>query len=178
MTNNYPGALEMGAFHQRTMLLDSDGWRTMDSAPKDGTVIELKCTYGVAPWYGLYRWTATRTATLEGETFTYETEPAWVKHGNDSSGVAAGDRDLRWRPAPAALETYVDPTGGLQEDMAYWRGAISRKYGYPLDHFEALAAQDVKAASCASIAMLHEPTPWQRLRARIMRTVRGTKGEA
>lgn len=33
-------------------------------------------------------------------------------------------------------DNYTDPTGGMQNDMAYWRGAVAGKYGKPLDYFE------------------------------------------
>lgn len=36
---------------------DFSGWQSMITAPHDGTWVELKCTYGVAPWYCVARWT-------------------------------------------------------------------------------------------------------------------------
>lgn len=33
------------------------GWKRMASAPRDGTTVEMLETYGVAPWYGIFRWT-------------------------------------------------------------------------------------------------------------------------
>lgn len=41
-------------------------------------------------------------------------------------------------------QTYVDPTGGMQNDMAYWRGAVAAKRGLPLDAFEKTAARNAR----------------------------------
>lgn len=35
-------------------------WQSMDTAPKNGVVIEIMNTYGIAPWYGLFKWSATQ----------------------------------------------------------------------------------------------------------------------
>lgn len=35
----------------------SEDWRTMESAPRDATVVEIRNGYGLMPTYGLFRWT-------------------------------------------------------------------------------------------------------------------------
>lgn len=98
----------------------SDGWQSMDSAPRDGTIVELKCTYGVAPWYGLFRWTDEALAQNNDGTTTLV---KMGKHGwhspSQSSGVS-DEQHLKWRPATSTPDAYVDPTGGAQNSRAYW----------------------------------------------------------
>lgn len=112
-------ALQAGAQQMRFGSSPSSDWRSMDSAPRDGTVVEVMCTYGVAPWYGLYKWNGT----------------GWYKAGDDRIGVGS-ESSLKWRPYHGDVTAYRDPTGGMQNDMAYWRGAVAAKHGLPLDHFE------------------------------------------
>ena len=37
-------------------LPEATAWRPINTAPRDGTVIEIKNNYGLAPWYDLFRW--------------------------------------------------------------------------------------------------------------------------
>lgn len=113
-------ALSYGAMTYRSGG-DSSGWRSMESAPRDGTVVEIKCSYGVAPWYGLFKWDHSWG------------EGRWTSP-DGMSGV--GNNSIEWRPYAGDVATYTDPTGGVQNDMAYWRGAVAAKYGLPPDHFE------------------------------------------
>lgn len=140
-------ALEVGAQHSRQSA--SREWRSMDSAPRDGTVIEIMCTYGVAPWYDLVKWTNEYKAWCVGGddaghyiTMT-SSEPSWRSVTKGSS--PASESSLKWRPYNGDPANYVDPTGGMQDDMAYWRGAVAAKYGLPLDHFEELAERNRRA---------------------------------
>lgn len=111
-------------------------WRPISSAPHDGTVIEVRCTYGVAPWYGIYRWTDTRKLRDQnGQESEWKSEPSWVKVSDESSGFIE-DSTFTWRPYSGRVSSYVDPTGGAQNSAAYWRGAVTAKYGLPLDSFE------------------------------------------
>lgn len=68
-------------------------WRDMTTAPRDGTVVELECTYGFTPWYGLHRWSGGH----------------WLSPNGRSSTIAT-DQHLRWRPYDGAIADYVDPT--------------------------------------------------------------------
>lgn len=107
----------------------------MDTAPRDGTYVELKNTYGVAPWYCIARWTDENFALgANGTKMTFKTnKPSWVK----PDGVGPfSEESLHWRPYNGSVEDYVDPTGGMQNDPAYWRGAVASKYGLPINHFE------------------------------------------
>lgn len=111
-------------------------WHSMESAPRDGTIIEVRCTYGVAPWYGIFRWTDEMSyQNQDGTTTKLKGEPRWTKVGDDASGFTE-DGTFTWRPYRNDGAAYVDPTGGFQNDPRYWRQAVSRKYGLPLDHFE------------------------------------------
>lgn len=110
-------------------------WRSMESAPRDGTWVELKNTYGVAPWYRLGRWTRERTSQDQtGEIVSYAAEtPSW--DFGDATGIS-DEEHLQWRPYSGDIKAYTDPTGGAQNSAAYWRGAVTKKYGLPLDYFE------------------------------------------
>lgn len=107
----------------------------METAPRDGTVIEVRCTYGVAPWYGIYRWGDKITVVQDGITHEMHGQPRWVKVGDECSGFLE-DQTFSWRPVTGMVSSYVDPTGGRQDDPAYWRAAVARKYGLPESYFE------------------------------------------
>lgn len=89
----------------------SDGWKTMASAPRDGTVVELAETYGVAPWYGIYKFK----------------DKGWQKTSDPNSGVSE-DNCLFWRPYKGDASKYKDPTGGKQQSVKYWCDAMHIKY--------------------------------------------------
>ena len=131
-------ALETGGYQERYANREFTGWRSMDTAPRDGTWVELKCTYGVAPWYCVARWTE-EIITATGTTF--RGRASWQKL---QGGGPFDEGSLHWRPYEGDPAAYVDPTCGMQNDMAYWRGAVASKYGLPLDHFEELAARNEK----------------------------------
>lgn len=111
-------------------------WRPMATAPRDGTPIEVRCTYGVAPWYGLYRWIKTpgvQVCRPGGQSFPQEGRWAGV---HDEGRSFDEDNSFSWRPYAGNSVTYVDPTGGAQNTDSYWRRAVAAKYGLPPDHFE------------------------------------------
>lgn len=83
--------------------MDDGGWQPIATAPRDGTVIETKCDYGVMPWYGLHRF-------VDG---------MWQDASNPHKGVSES-RDLFWRPYNGDVEKYIDPTRGAQDTREYW----------------------------------------------------------
>lgn len=94
----------------------------MDSAPRDGTPVELCCTYGVAPWYGMYAWLSKRIMKDQnGNPMTFEGEPGWVDVNDNSKGVS-DEAHLHWRLNKTQGQ-YIDPTGGAQNTPEYWRKA-------------------------------------------------------
>lgn len=107
----------------------------MFTAPRDGTYVELKCTYGVAPWYCVARWTDENLAiTSGGGNVPIKTSsPRWVK---PEGGGPSDEGSLQWRPYHDAIDDYVDPTAGYQNDPQYWRTAVARKYALPDNYFE------------------------------------------
>ena len=111
-----------GAREASSMYVSHD-WMQIATAPQDGTVVEIRCTYGVAPWYGAYRF-------VDGR---------WINF-NDPSRIFHPDTSFTWRPLLVSPNEYKDPTGGLQYEMAYWRGAMAYERGLPLDTFESIAA--------------------------------------
>lgn len=136
--NNQP-MLQAGAVAQRDMRQSQD-WRPINSAPRDGTVIEVRNTWGVAPTYQLVRWTDEMTAINfnSGVRVPFKAQtPSWVAVDPNAGGSPAGEGSwLMWRPYSGDISKYVDPTGGAQMSPAYWRGAVAAKYGLPLDYFE------------------------------------------
>ena len=136
-------ALRMGA-QQQGMRHPSGDWRPMSEALRDGTWVEVMNTYGVAPSYSLCRWTD---------------EKAWRSRGGN---FFREEGHLKWRPYAGDPDNYVDPTGGLQNDMAYWRGAVAAKYGLRLDHFEAEARRNERRNAKAELRAV-ERSWWRRL---------------
>jgi hypothetical protein len=93
----------------------SGGWRPIMTAPRDGRVVELLETYGIAPWYGLFRW-----GSMDGE------KPEWIE--TDRPNLFVGeDKCLFWRPYKATGK-YVDPTNGAQYTVEYQCRWMGRPY--------------------------------------------------
>lgn len=102
------------------------GWQAMATAPRDGTIVEVCCTFGIAPWYGLYRWTGKQGAIDQhGKMHEWEGAPTWV-NASDPSRSVSDEAHLHWRPAATLADTYIDPTGGAQDTNAYWLQAAYR----------------------------------------------------
>jgi hypothetical protein len=102
------------------------GWMLLESAPKDGTVVEVLNTYGIAPHYSLNRWTKVGDSNMQG----------WVDLEQDHNFLLTDSKHcFFWRPynyVPG--KKYVDPTGGAQDKVAYecaWMHVqYNRKTGY------------------------------------------------
>lgn len=136
-------ALRIGARQQEFDSRNFNGWRSMDTAPRDGTWVELKCTYGVAPWYCIAHWTDEQSfKDQDGHQHIFKTgKSSWVK---PEGGGPFDEGSLHWRPYAGNVASYVDPTGGVQDDPAYWRGAVASRYGLPLNAFEATPSRTDK----------------------------------
>lgn len=92
------------------------GWKPISTTPRDGSPVELLETYGVAPWYGLFRWNGR----------------GWEKVGDPHMGVSE-DECLFWRPFEGEKEKYVDPTGGAQDTVDYWCRQMKMRYDKKTD---------------------------------------------
>jgi hypothetical protein len=107
-------------------------WQPMSTAPRDGTVVELMNTYGVAPWYSIAKWTRHIDGVptfygdkgQQGVTSMDMPEPHWVSL--DHNGFQDDADTLHWRPYHGSVSHYVDPTGGAQNSNAYWLRATGR----------------------------------------------------
>ena len=97
-------------------------WKDITLAPRDGTPIEIKNDYGIAPTFSLCSWVAGR---------------GWVHTNDDCQGVGDGPW-LTWRPYEGDPESYVDPTNGAQETEQYWRAASGNNGGWVGDLFNKL----------------------------------------
>jgi hypothetical protein len=106
----------------------SGGWKQINSAPHDGTVVEIMQTYGIAPWYGRFKWT--KEVYIPDQNGVPHREilqnPEWVNL--DEPGHSVGEECAFWRPLKPNDKPYVDPTGGAQKSVAYWCDAIHRPY--------------------------------------------------
>lgn len=89
-------------------------WQEMSTAPRDGTPIEVRCTYGIAPWYGLYIWGV--------EPEWPDSDPRWMQVGDPCAGICE-NMSFQWRPYQGDPLAYIDPTHGAQETMEYWQAA-------------------------------------------------------
>jgi hypothetical protein len=124
------------------------GWKSVSTAPRDGTIIEMMETYGVAPWYARFYWRKKGTHVEETIPFIYvdksgkqttkvekisyaENNPRWIDADDAQSGVTE-DECLFWRPYKGTGK-YVDPTGGAQKSVAYWCAAVHRPYDAKTD---------------------------------------------
>lgn len=114
-----------------TPITKTDDWRPIHTAPRNGTIIEIRCTYGVVPWYDLAKWTDERPLYGGG---VIKTKPAWILPLKGDSVFS--EESLTWRPYDGTLENYTDPTGSFQKDPLYWRQAVAIKYGLSPNHFE------------------------------------------
>lgn len=99
----------------------SGGWKPVATAPRDGTVVEMLETYGIAPWYGRFKW-------VKGD---------WISADDPNRGVHE-DSCLFWRPLPkiAKGKPYVDPTNGQQNSTEYWCRAARKPYNKKKDACE------------------------------------------
>ena len=115
----------------------SDGWRSMTTAPGDGTIVELKNTFGVAPWYGIYKWTdemQSRENDWSLTAFKLQ-KPTWADMRQPGISISEEER-LQWRPFTGIAGGYVDPTGGAQDTPLYWRRAVAISHGLSSNYFE------------------------------------------
>lgn len=159
MTQMKDAALQCGAHQQRFESRQSGDWQSMDTAPRDGTWVELKCTYGVAPWYCIARWTDEQIAYGRNGTTTpfRAKQPSWTK---PKGGGPFDEGSLQWRPYVGEVTSYIDPTGGMQDDPAYWRGAVASKHGLPLDYFEEAVARSARRNVALAEPSKTEHRPW------------------
>ncbi|TJW14427.1 MAG: hypothetical protein E5W82_10650 [Mesorhizobium sp.] len=81
-----------------------EGWNNILSAPRDGTPIEIQNNWGVAPWFGVFKWVAGN---------------GWRDVCDARSGCIDGPH-LSWRPYAGRVEEYVDPTNGAMKTHEYW----------------------------------------------------------
>lgn len=114
-------------------------WSEMASAPHDGTVIEVRCTCGVAPWFKLHRW------DVEQQRWADAKDPAFS---------FTESRGFMWRPYTDSIENYVDPTGGQQYDPRYWREAAARSLGRPANYFDPVVTAKEKRLVSVISALL------------------------
>lgn len=111
----------------------SGNWRPGTQAPHDGTVVELMQTYGLAPTYGLFKWTRDIPSMEYGKIVFYTTENAvWINL--DHLGMFMADSEcIYWRPYRATSYKYADPTGGAQHTAKYWCNHMGVKYDTKTD---------------------------------------------
>lgn len=64
-------------------------WQPIETAPRDGTIVELRCTYGMEPWTGWFLW---RQGWWPGGV------GCWVRPEDERSGIdPAFEYALTWR---------------------------------------------------------------------------------
>lgn len=113
----------------------------MEEAPRDGTIIEVRNDSGIAPSFGLWKWSTDRSwKSPDGSTVVIERDPTWIGVRDHKISFAESAK-FTWRPWEGDPDKYIDPTGGLQNSPAYWRGAHAAKLGQWPDYFESTMAE-------------------------------------
>lgn len=98
MTGSGSGQIvSSGMFNQATMA--DGGWLSMDTAPRDGSVVEIKNSYGILPTYGLHRW---------AEDFPGSGRKGWQSATNPHMGLGDSEHVYQWRPYAGEPSDYVD----------------------------------------------------------------------
>ncbi len=107
----------------------SGGWMPSATAPHNGTVVEMMQTFGIAPWYGLFKWSdVTTSMSGHGPVQIKLSSPEWVSADGQHGGMS-GLECAFWRPyKKPETEKYTDPTGGAQNSVAYWCAAAHVAY--------------------------------------------------
>jgi hypothetical protein len=88
-------------------------WKSLNSAPHDGTVVEVLNTYGLAPTYGLFK---------------YVKADKWWQDVRKANQGIVSEVCMYFRPYNGTVSAYVDPTGGAQDSVAYWCAYAHRPY--------------------------------------------------
>lgn len=90
------------------------GWHDMETAPRDGTTIEIENAGGGKPWRGLYRWGGVQDfyedERLPGEDMSAS---GWRGVPNAGSGFYTGAK--AWRAFKGDPETYEDPYSSFDQ---------------------------------------------------------------
>lgn len=79
-------------------------YREMDSAPRDGSIIELKCYFGIEPWVSKAKWVQDPVA---GSIWQMISDSPWKSYVEDrycSRQDGAGIASLKWRPVRGNLK--------------------------------------------------------------------------
>jgi len=105
-------------------------WQPMSTAPRNGTIIEIECRYGVKPWRRLHKWSNVRRMEIGGEIreLIFD-EPSWVSIPNEANSIAF-ENSCVWRPWSGPIEEFHDPLAGFDEYEYYTGG---RPPGYHPD---------------------------------------------
>lgn len=146
-------ALKAGA---NAYLHDSDdGFSAINTAPRDGSIVEIKCKYGVVPWYGLFRWSDQGYAYGNQGLTECSGWPLGWRGGGQSAGSNVDEGPyLLWKPFVGDPSAWKDPRGEYEVSAAYERGAIAAKYSLPLDYFEKETAKNVGST------LIPKPVKW------------------
>ena len=104
------------------------GWESIQSAPRDGTVIEILQTGLPGPWYGLYKWTATGRKIMKPSGAADDGQWSRVDPGTNYTAIPPSVICLAWRPYRDNGKPYVDPTQGEQNTISYWCGWMGQRY--------------------------------------------------
>lgn len=100
----------------------NEEWKPIQDAPRDGTVIEVLETYGIAPWYGIYKWVELAGPYSDDRT----PRGHWMSAENDHTGVIENPC-LFWRSYNKTGK-YIDPTNGAQDTVEYQCQYMHRPY--------------------------------------------------
>lgn len=93
------------------------GWKGMDCAPHDGSVVEIENRWGAKPWRALFRWTAeNRNAGLDPSEIIPGQDIAaghWVGATDPNLGFIGGA--FAWRKFDGDPATHENPFGDVDD---------------------------------------------------------------
>lgn len=80
------------------------GWHSMDSAPRDGTPIEIRCSYGYEPWVQVGRYAMDNFVgpIWEFRSGGFKTYVNAVSAQSRANG--ASEYQMKWRPTSKPFE--------------------------------------------------------------------------
>ena len=137
----------------------AEGWRSMDSAPKDGTVVLLYCPQGDGNPGSTQRITAGSWASYEGGTTEHrDMDGRWT--GQDDSEGWEGWETLdggfsedtmmptRWMPLP--------PAPGATPQAGEGREALIEAVSAAYDRLDTIAAEDGRVGAIADLVRSYD----------------------
>lgn len=122
-------------------------FKSMDTAPRDGTIIEVMNSYGFRPTFALAQ-------------FIEDPHGGEFRGYPDSTRCWVSESNLSWRPYDGDPDSYIDPTGGAQNTFRYW--GVDRDGRFDKE-YTVFSNEKVITGAGTLIAPVKKRSWWQRL---------------